>query len=237
MAGATGNIYVGLHEFSDMAFVAHYLRPGDLFVDVGANVGAYTVLAAAGVGAHCVAFEPDATTAEWLHKNVNLNGVSDRVEIRVEALGSQEGQVAFTVGGDTVNHVIISTMAAEAKKSVPMTTLDRALAGRAPAMLKIDVEGFETEVISGGRATIERPELHCVLMELAGAGARYGFDETQVRELMLGNGFEEYSYAPFERRLGTPNRSSNNTLFIRNKAYVEKRLTEAPLISVIGTKL
>ena len=40
MTGATGNIYCGLHEFSDMAFLLHLLRPDDLFVDIGANIGA-----------------------------------------------------------------------------------------------------------------------------------------------------------------------------------------------------
>ncbi len=45
MTGATGNIYAGLHEFADMSFLLHFLRPNDLFVDVGANVGSYTVLA------------------------------------------------------------------------------------------------------------------------------------------------------------------------------------------------
>ena len=44
MTGATGNVYCGLHEFEDMALVLHALRPRDLFVDVGANVGSYTVL-------------------------------------------------------------------------------------------------------------------------------------------------------------------------------------------------
>src|SRR5438874_2610827 len=43
MTGATGNLYCGLHEFFDMALVLHFLRPGDLFLDIGANVGAYTV--------------------------------------------------------------------------------------------------------------------------------------------------------------------------------------------------
>jgi hypothetical protein len=57
MAGATGNVYVGLHEFADMSFVLHFLRPNDLFVDVGANIGSYTVLASAAVGANCVSFE------------------------------------------------------------------------------------------------------------------------------------------------------------------------------------
>jgi hypothetical protein len=41
----SGNIYAGLHEFGDMAFVLHFLRAGDLFADVGANIGSYTVLA------------------------------------------------------------------------------------------------------------------------------------------------------------------------------------------------
>jgi hypothetical protein len=45
MTGATGNIYCGLHEFAEMGFLLHLLRPGDVFVDVGANVGSYTVLA------------------------------------------------------------------------------------------------------------------------------------------------------------------------------------------------
>src|SRR3984893_15374669 len=45
MTGATGNVYVGLHEFADMMFLLHFLRERDLFLDIGANVGTYTVLA------------------------------------------------------------------------------------------------------------------------------------------------------------------------------------------------
>jgi hypothetical protein len=52
MTGATGNIHCGLHEFADMVFLLHLLRPGDLFVDVGANIGSYSVLASAVCGGH-----------------------------------------------------------------------------------------------------------------------------------------------------------------------------------------
>ena len=45
MAGATGNIYTGLHDFSDMGFLLHVLRKDDLFFDIGSNVGSYTILA------------------------------------------------------------------------------------------------------------------------------------------------------------------------------------------------
>src|SRR3954470_19452558 len=55
--GATGNFYCGLDEQDEMGFVLHVLRPGDVFVDVGANVGSYTVLAAL-LGARVVAVEP-----------------------------------------------------------------------------------------------------------------------------------------------------------------------------------
>src|SRR5437868_4075814 len=59
MTGATGNVYAGLHEFQDMAFVLHLLRQGDCFIDVGANIGSYTVLAGGGIGARCIAIEPN----------------------------------------------------------------------------------------------------------------------------------------------------------------------------------
>ena len=62
--GATGNLYYGLHEFSPMAFTIHMLRPGDVFVDGGANIGTYTLLASAIAGAHTDAFEPDPGTID-----------------------------------------------------------------------------------------------------------------------------------------------------------------------------
>ena len=57
MTGATGNWYCGLHEYEDMSFVLNALRPGDLFVDVGANIGSYSILAGGG-GARVIAIEP-----------------------------------------------------------------------------------------------------------------------------------------------------------------------------------
>src|SRR6185437_5282689 len=65
MTGATGNIYTGLHEFEEMMFLLHLLRPADLFADVGANVGSYTILASAVAGAGSISFEP--LPATFLH--------------------------------------------------------------------------------------------------------------------------------------------------------------------------
>ena len=66
MTGATGNIYAGLHEFYDMGFVLHALQDEDVFVDIGANIGSYTVLAGSVVGANCISIEPVPHTFSYL---------------------------------------------------------------------------------------------------------------------------------------------------------------------------
>ena len=81
MHGATGNINCGLHEFEDMAFLMHYLRPGDLFVDVGANIGSYTVLASGQCRARTIAIEPVAHAADILWANVELNSLQALVRL------------------------------------------------------------------------------------------------------------------------------------------------------------
>ena len=75
MTGATGNIYCGLHEYVDMSFVLHTLKQGDLFIDIGANVGSYTVLAARVCGANVIAVEPDPETVKSLRRNIEVNGI------------------------------------------------------------------------------------------------------------------------------------------------------------------
>jgi hypothetical protein len=77
--GLTGNIYAGLHEFPDMAYLLHVLRPEDLFVDVGANVGSYTILACSAVGARGYAFEPIPSTHSRLVENLRLNCLEQKV--------------------------------------------------------------------------------------------------------------------------------------------------------------
>ena len=96
MTGATGNVYAGLHDYSEMAFLLHFLRPNDLFYDVGANVGSYTVLASGVCRARTLAFEPDPEAAAALRRNVEFNGLADLVSVRDFAVGSSEGVAGFT---------------------------------------------------------------------------------------------------------------------------------------------
>ncbi|MFZ1642363.1 MAG: FkbM family methyltransferase [Candidatus Contendobacter sp.] len=197
-------------------------------------------MAAAGAGATCLAFEPGSAAFAWLERNVRLNGIADRTELHRQAVGARSGQVALTADGDTVNHIVTDPAAGSRTETVTMTTLDEALAGRTPLMLKIDVEGFETEVLNGAAHTLSAPTLRCVLLELNGSGQRYGYDDGDIRRQLIASGFEECVYQPFERQLlprSAAQTSSANALFIRDRAFVVARLQDAPPIEVNGWRI
>ncbi|WP_029002490.1 FkbM family methyltransferase [Azorhizobium doebereinerae] len=239
MTGATLNIYTGLAEFDDMAFVLHALRPGDAFLDVGANVGAYSLLAAA-AGARVIAVEPAPAACRWLALNVRVNDLGARVEIVPAALGRAAGSVRFTAGQDTLNHVAEAGETADAV-TVPVERLDDVAArgGDVPRIIKIDVEGYETEVLAGADRTLASPDLLAVILELNGSGARYGFDDAALGARMSGLGFRPCRYDAAARVLSPldqPN-AAQNTLFVRDRAEVERRLARAPRFRVQGREV
>jgi FkbM family methyltransferase len=241
MTGATGNIYCGLHEFHDMAFVLHVLRPTDLFVDIGANVGTYSILAAGVASARCVSFEPHPGTFQHLLDNIRLNGIGDRVFPKNMAIGSGRSRLRFTANLDTVNHIVSSSERSNSTIEVEVDSLDSVLSEHdCPTVLKIDVEGFESEVIAGARTTLSSPSLLAVIMELNGSGARYGYTDEDLHCSMKDRGFEAASYEPFARRLvgrarGLP--AEGNVLYVRDRAEVMARIESAPRFEILGKVL
>ena len=240
MTGATGNVYAGLHEFNDMSFALHLLRPGDLFVDVGANVGSYTVLAAS-VGAKSISIEPVKNAFDHLVRNINLNGISATVDARQIGIAAKSGSRKFTNGLDTVNHVVgAADTNGTSVCEIEVDSLDNVLAVAKPVLIKIDVEGLEKEVIEGAKRVMSERSLLAVIIELNGSGQRYNYDEGDVYSQMTGHGFTPCQYEPYERRLEQlqgKNDLSGNTLFVRDVEAVSERLASEPAFSVMGRKL
>lgn len=237
MTGATGNIYAGLHEFEDMAFVLHLLRENDLFVDIGANIGSYTILAGGAVGARCVSVEPIKSTFHFLEENINLNRLSKNVQALNMGIGKEKGVLRFTAGLDTVNHVLSDSEQADNVVEVLIVSLNELLENQEPLLIKVDVEGFETNVIAGADRVFCKPSLLAVIMELNGSGERYGFNENLLHEKMLSFGFKTYTYSPFDRQLVSldgKNSHSGNTLYVRNVDEVVSRLKGAQRYSIVN---
>jgi FkbM family methyltransferase len=239
MSSTTCNVFAGLYEFEDMAFVLHMLRPDDLFVDVGANVGVYTVLAAGAARASAVSFEPVATTFEQLSKNLRLNGLTERVTAIQAAVGAKDGTIELTEGRGAMNRVAVSDQ--EKKSTVSLRRLDSVLGDRSAALLKIDVEGFETEVIRGAQSLLKNADLKALIVELNGSGRRYGFDDATLSREICAFGFQVCRYDPFQRSLriqssGEPG-PSGNALFVRDPAAVEQLTGSARAFRVHGHNL
>ncbi len=240
MTGATGNVYCGLHEFEDMAFVLHVLRPGDLFADIGSNIGSYTVLAAGAAGAHCVSFEPNPATFVHFLDNIRLNNLESKVTAKNIGLGASSGSLTFTSELDCVNHVVAGHEVVDNSIEVPVSTLDAVLSGSTLTLMKIDVEGFETEVLNGAAETMQRPSLLAVVIELSGSGLRYGYDEEKIHQRMLSWGFAPARYDPFQRTitiLHSRNSSTANSLYARNLESIRDRVRTAPQRKVMGASL
>lgn len=235
MDGATGNIIAGLQDYEEMFFVLHFLRPNDLFMDIGANVGTYTVLASRVRKAKSIAVEPTPNTFLSLKDNIRLNDIEGIATCLNIALGSADSTLDFVVDQDCMNHVATEKDKTGKTITVQIKKLDEVLKGEVPGLIKIDVEGYEANVIEGGNITIAHPGVKAIIAELNGSGSRYGLDDQAVHNKLLGLGFAEYAYQPRGREL-IPGRINTygNTIYIRDIEYVKQRLADAPSISILN---
>ena len=224
MTGATGNIYTGLHEFEDMSFVLHLLRKDDLMLDIGANIGSYTILAGAEVGAKCFAFEPIPETFRCLVDNVNINGIYEKVKCYNIGLADKNGILKFTSNLNTTNHVVFNTSSIKNVDiiDVPVRKLDTIVSGCDPLLIKIDVEGFELQVLKGADEILKSKSLLAVIIET--------FGKNNLDKQMSKYGFKPFTYNPFNREVSpfdSKKVTSNNTIYIKNIEKVNERIKSA----------
>lgn len=237
----TGNIYFGLMEMPEMAFLLHYLREDDVFVDVGANLGSFSILASGVSRARSIAFEPIDTTTREMREQLRLNDISDKVDVREIALGAQEGTVRFFETLETVNRVVAAGEFAEASREVRQSTLDMELDGVDPTLIKMDVEGYEFAVLQGGARVLANPSLNAIILEVHDGTSTYDVDPKALEALLLQNGFRPYTYDPAQRLLADVEFASahahglsDNLLMIRDIDEARRRVTAARPFTVLG---
>ncbi len=234
--GVTGNIYVGLHDFNEISFALHLMNENDIFADVGANVGFYSMAISNSTGAIAYAFEPIHSTFNKLEKNIKLNELENKVISVNAAVGSVEGDLKMTNNLDTVNHVVVSDKASDHLTSIKVIKLDHFFSKiNYPKLIKIDVEGYESDVIAGMENILSSDTLCAIIIELNGSGGRYGYDEKIIHEKLLNHSFFPCKYDPFERTIKElDSYGTTNTIYIRDIDFVKSRLTSATSFKVFG---
>jgi FkbM family methyltransferase len=200
------------------------------------NVVIRTVLAAGAVGADAIAVEPVPTTFAALRRNVCLNDLEQRVRCVNAGLGDSAGELRFTSGNDTMNHVLAEGEGGDFV-AVRVLPLEELCADRVPAVIKVDVEGYEHAVVAGGQRTLAHPGLQAVIMETNGSGQRYGWDDARLVEMMRDFGFATCGYDPVRRRLKVAAPGSGNTLFVRDVAAMQERVVGAPRFRLVNGEI
>ena len=222
--------YLGLYEEASMHFLLRYLRPDDTFADVGANVGIYTVLAAGAVGARVHAFEPFSVAHGALTQNVSLNALEGRVALHRRAVGAAPGTAFITTMHKGSNR-IAAAGANEPLEAIDVVTLDDALGADMPAAIKIDVEGYEEQVLLGARTVLSSPAANVVIIEAINRG------DAQVAgcvSLLEQCGFTMCTFDPHTNTLVECPQGSHafvgpndeNYLFVRDLATARRRIEE-----------
>lgn len=241
-AGIVGNIYCGLADFEEMSFLLHFLRPDDLFVDIGANVGAYTLLASGVCRCKTIAIEPIPSTFKKLEMNIRLNGLlNEKVDILNVGAGKEKGSIYFLDSKNgAMNRVITKNDPISIPKTKVMTLpLDILLMDHMkPRMIKIDVEGFEYEVLKGAEKCLQNENLKAIIIELNQSGKMYGYDDEEIVDFLQRMDFYPYQYEPFSislKKIETKNIESFNTLFIRDINVVSARLQAAPRRKILSS--
>lgn len=168
-----------LYEFPSVLALNQFLKPGDTFIDVGAHIGFFTLIASVMVGPNgrVLAFEPEPHNFDALRRNVALNQAQNVMLIKAVA-GDVEGQVTFYENLDNDGgHALwppglhpfnTRTRLSPKPSTAPQVTVDAALrrAGvKCVAAMKIDTEGAEVRVARGARECLGQPELRLVICE------------------------------------------------------------------------
>jgi FkbM family methyltransferase len=160
----------GAYEEPTSALMAELVRPGDLAVDVGANVGFFTLLLSRLVGesGRVIAFEPMPHALDRLRAHVALNRCNN-VVIRDCALGSEAGTSQLYLGPrHHTSTASLKPRPGAATVDVACTTLDEALGAESlVACLKIDAEGWEPEVLAGAGRVLAQESAPFVIAEVS----------------------------------------------------------------------
>ncbi len=174
--GESGRIWAELHytasssvvygnppDYREMQAWRRLLRPGDIFLDIGSNVGSYA-LWAGDLGAKVIAVEPNPDAARRLRENVSMNNFT--IEVHECALADEPGEALLTVDLGTVNHLVLGseTLSGNVHNAV-VKTLDQLVGNGHVRGVKIDVEGAERLVLEGGSRCLREGRIDVLQLE------------------------------------------------------------------------
>jgi FkbM family methyltransferase len=203
-------IYVGRFENEEIDFVKRYLTSGDVFLDIGANVGLFTIVGASKVGpkGRVYSFEPVKKTFGRLTENINLNNLNNTKAYNL-GLSNEDGELEMTTSADGFDAWNSfgkpSAGSSFILEKVPTFKLDSWIADEKIAhvsLVKIDVEGWEYNVILGAKSLLSSDAAPDLLVEFTEENCKNaGFSCAVLYDILMKYGYQMFLYDEIKKTI------------------------------------
>lgn len=197
-----------VHEEATTLLFKSVVKPGDVVLDLGANIGYFSLLAArlVGAGGHVYSFEPEPTNYRYLKKNIELNGFGNVTAFQ-KAISDRDGSTQLFICSYDSGHHTINQMDGikayargreytEQTMDVETVAVDNFVRANAPQVnvIKMDVEGAEALALAGMRETLLANDVRIFLEYFPLLLRQMGSDErAYVNSLLRDFGFHVYA--------------------------------------------
>ena len=186
----------GIYEKLETELIKNSLKPGMVFVDIGANLGYYTLIASKLVGEQgkVYAIEPDDKNFQLLSKNVSLNNLKN-VQLIKKALSEQPGEQKLYKDKENYGRHSLAgsnVPVLDTVFTVETDTLDNVLNGVAPSVMKMDVQGAEGLVMKGASKTLKKSPQRMTVEFWPTGLKNMGTDPMELLNIFSNEGFCYY---------------------------------------------
>lgn len=201
---------LGMYDYNNMSLIRLMLEDGGVFLDVGANIGSYALIASEIPAARIVAIEPNPAAFAKLKSNIGLNS-RENITLINAAVSNREGEIRMTSDGSSpINHVVIEPSTANTI-TVRCRTLDNLCdeLGVTPTVVKMDIEGHEPAALAGFAHHIGTARL--ILIEDG--------DRPECRRILKASGFDGPYHVDYAARslMHKPVRRKEDSVYVRGK--------------------
>lgn len=196
--------YRGIFEETIVSAITSNLKNGMTFIDIGANIGLHTIVAASKVGnkGKVIAIEPQQSCIKLLKENVALNKLNN-VTVIDHALGSTktEGKIFHVNDNNDAQATLRATCAADQSKyeTIQIRTLDslmQELGINHADVVKVDIEGSEVQMLKGGESFFNKTKPEIIIMECIDEHlCRFGNSSTEILSWFKNKGYKAYFLA------------------------------------------
>lgn len=192
-------LYTKLPEYGEMMMLLKLLKEDDIFIDVGANIGVYSLLAASKISrGRIFAFEPSMHSLPRLYENISINNLTNIIQVSEKVVSDRVGYQYFNISNMSDYNHIAYLKEEDVGIKIPSISLDKFISEKKLSqikLIKIDVEGVEFLVLKGLQKNLAAKKVDILIVEITEwTSNRFGFSPEQVFNYLKNYGFILYYF-------------------------------------------